>query len=98
MAAAEQAARLAPRGDPFVLDALAAAYASAGQYQPAVRYQTEAIAVAPESFAPQFAERLALYRQGRPFRNTASGAVADDEVRAASLESTELQQPVNLAH
>jgi tetratricopeptide (TPR) repeat protein len=98
VAAAEQAAKLAPRGDPFVLDALAAAYASAGQYQPAVRYQTEAIAVAPESFAPQFAERLALYRQGRPFRNTASGAVADDEVRAASLESTELQQPVNLAH
>ena len=98
VAAAERAAKHSPHGDPFVLDALAAAYASAGQYSPAVRYQSEAIAVAPESFAPQFAERLALYQQGRPFRNGASGAVADDEVRAASLESAERRPAVNLAH
>jgi tetratricopeptide (TPR) repeat protein len=104
LAAAERAAKLSPPGDPFVFEALAAAYAGAGQFERAVRYQTEAIAVAPESFAPQFATRLALYQQGRPFRNGASGATVDgdgdddDDVRAASLESAEPGPAVNRAH
>jgi tetratricopeptide (TPR) repeat protein len=90
--AAERAARLAPPGDPFVLDALAAAHASAGHFDQAVRYQREAISVAPEGFAEPFAARLALYEQRQPFRNAATGREVDASVDAASLERPVRQQ------
>jgi tetratricopeptide (TPR) repeat protein len=86
VASAEQAARLAAPGDPFVLDALAAAYANAGQFDRAVRYQQEAITNVPGNFAEPFGARLALYEQRRPYRNGSGGAV-DSHVRAASLEA-----------
>ena len=50
LASAQRAAQLAAPGDPFVLDALAAAYASMGQFDHAVRYQQEAIINVPERF------------------------------------------------
>jgi len=83
---AERAAQLAAPGDPFVLDALAAAHANAGHFDRAIRFQQEAIVNVPEDFAGPFRERLALYQQQRPFHNGASDLV-DENVRAASLEA-----------
>jgi tetratricopeptide (TPR) repeat protein len=87
LASAEQAARLAAPGDPFVLDALAAAHANAGQFDRAVRYQQDAIANVPGNFAEPFGARLALYQHGRPYRNGSIRPV-DGHVRAASLETS----------
>lgn len=84
MAAAQAAMKIAAAGDPFMLDTLAAAYASAGQFDQAVRLQEEAISNVPESFAQPFNSRLALYRAKQPFRN---GTTVDGDVRAASLEA-----------
>lgn len=81
LAAAERAARLAPPGDPFVLDALAAAHAGVGQFDQAIRYQREAIAAAPKGFGESFSARLALYERRKPFRNAANGETG---VEAAS--------------
>jgi tetratricopeptide (TPR) repeat protein len=82
IAAARMAAKLTPANDSFVLEALAAAHASAGQFEEAVRLQQQAIAATPGDFAQPLRERLVLYRQGRPFLSEASGTV-----RAASHES-----------
>jgi tetratricopeptide (TPR) repeat protein len=87
LASAARAAELATPGDPFMLDALAAAHANAGQFDRAVRCQQEAIINVPGDHAQPFRERLALYEQQRPFRNGASDIV-DENVRAASLETT----------
>ena len=87
LAAAQRAAQLAAPGDPFVLDALAAACASMGQFDHAVRYQQEAIANVPEDFAGPFQGRLALYQQRHPFRNGPVADFVDGNVRAASLET-----------
>jgi tetratricopeptide (TPR) repeat protein len=86
LASAQRAAELSAPGDPFVLDALAAAHANAGQFERAVRYQQEAMSNAPQTFAQPFAARLALYEQRRPFRNDASTS-SGEEVRAASLDA-----------
>jgi tetratricopeptide (TPR) repeat protein len=88
LAAAKVAAKLSPPNDPFVLDALAAAHATAGEFERAIRYQQEAIAVAPESFVPQFSARLDLYRLQKPFRNNAIAAARSKRnIRQASLET-----------
>jgi tetratricopeptide (TPR) repeat protein len=86
LASASRAAQLAAPGDPFMLDALAAAHANAGQFDRAIRCQQEAIINVPGDFAQPFRERLALYEQHRPFRNGADDFV-DGNVRAASLEA-----------
>jgi tetratricopeptide (TPR) repeat protein len=91
LAAAERAANLAPPGDCFVLDALAAAHANAGHFDQAVRYQKEAVSAAPTDFQPSFADRLALYQRRRPFRNGIE-RTPDAAVRAASLETNARQQ------
>jgi tetratricopeptide (TPR) repeat protein len=85
--AAERAAKLSPAGDPFVLDALAAAHANAGDFEAAVHYQKLAMSVAPKSFEPPFAERLSLYEHQQPYRNEAAAPTADRHVRAASLDA-----------
>ena len=55
VASAEQAAtKIAAPGDPFVLDTLAAAHASAGEFDRAVRFQEEAISNVPANFADPF--------------------------------------------
>jgi tetratricopeptide (TPR) repeat protein len=92
LVAAQRAAKYAPPGDCFVLDALAAAHANAGHFDEAVRYQREAVSAAPGGFAQPFAARLALYEQGQPFRNAIGRPAAAGEVRAASLESSGRQQ------
>jgi tetratricopeptide (TPR) repeat protein len=91
LAAAEAAAKLAAPGDPFVLDALAAANANAGRFERAVHIQQEAIINVPEDFAGPFQERLAMYGAGQPFRNGTTKPV-DENVRAASLETDSATQ------
>jgi tetratricopeptide (TPR) repeat protein len=91
LASAQRAVGLAAPGDPYMLDALAAALASAGEFDRAVRYQQEAVSNMPGGFAEPFTARLALYEQHRPFRNGASDMsgenVVDENIRAASLEA-----------
>jgi serine/threonine-protein kinase len=57
--------------DPSCLDVLAAAYAEAGQFDEAVRYQTRALDD-PElkgDLRTAAGQRLELYRQKKPFRD-----------------------------
>jgi tetratricopeptide (TPR) repeat protein len=74
IAAAEQAAKLAPGNDYLILDTLAAAHASAGQFDKASEIQQRALASAPPEIAPSLKKRLALYQHGRAFRNVAAAS------------------------
>jgi Tfp pilus assembly protein PilF/mono/diheme cytochrome c family protein len=68
----ERAAVLTGRADPSVLDALAAAYAAAGQYDRAVTTAELAMQTATTARIPALAaeiqQRLALYQSRKPFR------------------------------
>jgi tetratricopeptide (TPR) repeat protein len=71
IAAGENAARLTGDADPAVLDTLAAAYASAGRFDDAVRTLERAIAISREhgdtASVREFTGRLASYRARRPY-------------------------------
>jgi cytochrome c-type biogenesis protein CcmH/NrfG len=56
--------------EPYCLDTLAAAYAEAGQFDEAVRYQTRAVddPALGGDFRTAADKRLELYRQMKPFR------------------------------
>jgi tetratricopeptide (TPR) repeat protein len=87
LAAAQRAVDLSEPGDCFVLDALAAAHASAGAFEEAARVQLQALATAPPDYLDPLRQRLTLYEQGQPFvSGTLNGAV-----RAAS-HSGEVEQ------
>jgi tetratricopeptide (TPR) repeat protein len=64
---AERAAALTGRRDAAALDALAAAYASAGIYDRAVATATEALALGPPN-AAEITARRELYRAETPYR------------------------------
>jgi hypothetical protein len=53
------------------LDVLAAAYAEAGQFEEAERYQTRALdnPALKNDLRTAFRQRLELYRQRKPFRD-----------------------------
>ena len=89
LASAERAAQLAAPGDPFVLDALAAAHANAGQFDRAVRVQQEAIVNVPGDFAAPFRERLALYRAAAALPQR-SGTATSSTKTCAPLRSKPL--------
>jgi serine/threonine-protein kinase len=57
--------------DPVCLDTLASAYAEAGQFEEAVRYQTRALddRALRNDLRPGARQRLELYRQKKPFRD-----------------------------
>jgi tetratricopeptide (TPR) repeat protein len=57
--------------NPICLDTLAAAYAAAGQFEEAVRYQTRALddPALKGAFRTAAKQRLELYRQKKPFRD-----------------------------
>jgi tetratricopeptide (TPR) repeat protein len=66
---AAQAADLTERQDPHALDVLAAAYASAGDFDRAVDTAGAALRLAPEgAFAAEVRARLQLYREHKPYR------------------------------
>lgn len=80
--AAGRAQQLTDGDDCYVLEALAAAYASDGQYGNAVRCQQQAIAAAPPELSDQLYARLALYERHHPAAHETTS-----EVRAASHET-----------
>lgn len=85
VALAEQAARLSGPEDYMVLDTLAAAHASARQFEQAVRFEEQALATAPRDSSTPLEQRLAMYRNGQDFTATPTQSA----VRTASHESIE---------
>ena len=66
---ASRAVELTGRQDPIALDVLAAAHAAAGNFDRAIATAEAALALKPATNASNaLSARLALYRQGRPFR------------------------------
>ena len=53
-----------------VLDTLAAAHAEQGQFDQAVEWQEKTVQLAPAQQQDELRERLEMYRQGKPFRET----------------------------
>jgi tetratricopeptide (TPR) repeat protein len=80
--AAQEAANLSIGDNYVILDTLAAAHASAGQFDDAIAAQRKAIACAPPDEVSAMKERLTLYQGGHPFHSTP----VKSEVRQASLE------------
>jgi tetratricopeptide (TPR) repeat protein len=74
---AERAARLTERGNPAILDTLAAAYAEVGRYREAAEIARQNLALAAQRNNQRLAEtlkvRLALYEIEAPFRETRPG-------------------------
>jgi serine/threonine protein kinase/WD40 repeat protein/regulation of enolase protein 1 (concanavalin A-like superfamily) len=50
------------------IDTLAAAHAEAGDFDAAVKYEEQALTLAPEALRAEFSHRLALYSQSKPYR------------------------------
>ncbi|MEX2317970.1 MAG: tetratricopeptide repeat protein, partial [Pirellulales bacterium] len=69
LALAQKGAALSETPDCFMLDALAAAQASSGQFDEAARTVRQAISAAPNDFVVPLQQRLALYRQQKPYVN-----------------------------
>lgn len=70
---------------PEYVDTLAAACAEAGDFEEAVRWQQKAIDEAAPQYQQQFAERLALYQSGQPYRE---GVPSADPVVDESFDET----------
>jgi hypothetical protein len=69
VAAATRAAELSQWKDPTVLSTLAAAFAEAGDFSSAVRWEERAVdRFAAWGIAWNYPERLALYKSGKPYR------------------------------
>ena len=73
---ARDAVQLTGRQNAEALDVLAAAYAAASQFEPAIATAEEALALPPiaatSAAADAIRQRLELYRQGQPYRTRAS--------------------------
>lgn len=87
IAAAERAAKLAPANDYLILDTLAAAHASAGQFDQAGDLQQQALACAPPEIATAMKRRLSLYRNGQVFRNVGTPGSEYDSSSETDVES-----------
>jgi spermidine synthase len=74
IALAEQACDRTAYRDPNFLDTLAAAYAAAGRFAPAVSTARKALALMTAQGSPEIEEqiraRLALYQAGQPYRES----------------------------
>src|SRR5262249_6561351 len=68
VALARQACRATEWKHPFCLGTLGAALAETGAFDEAIRWQTEALALYPESEKAAGRERLELYRDAQPYR------------------------------
>lgn len=66
------------------LEALAAAHANAGQFEQAVKVQTEARDNAPVNEQVKFAERIKLYQSGQPYRDARANPQANPQANATS--------------
>jgi Flp pilus assembly protein TadD len=85
VAFAERAAGLTGRKNPSILDTLAAAYAAAGQFEPAAQAEREAFDLASDAnasdMAIEFLKRLDLYRAKKAYREDA-GVKGDAGIKA----------------
>jgi tetratricopeptide (TPR) repeat protein len=71
---AQQAVRLSRHQDPNTLDTLAVAYAETGQFDQAIANAEAALRLIPDPQDPaaeQIRQRIALFRSGKPYRETA---------------------------
>ena len=71
VAAAKKAWELPMWSEFRVLDVLAAAYAEAGDFAQAVKWQEKVVSMLPPSQRSDYESRLALYWEGKPFRESA---------------------------
>jgi tetratricopeptide (TPR) repeat protein len=65
---AERACGLSAWTNGNIVDTLAAAYASAGDFENAVKWQSKAVQLAPDKQKRDFNERLDLYKSKKPYR------------------------------
>ncbi len=81
--AAEKAVELDGRADSKYLDTLAAAYASAGEFDKAKQTVAEAIKIASKKHVNSLQRRLALYQQNQPYHQSAqiAGRSEDSAIR-----------------
>ena len=68
------------------LDTLAAAFASAGQFEEAVKTLNEAIELAPSTLRPDYIARVKLYKAGKPFRTHPAADVVQAVYEASDDE------------
>jgi tetratricopeptide (TPR) repeat protein len=68
VADATKACELSAWKDDASLDTLAAAYAAAGDFEQAIKWQEKALSLAGDADRADFASRLKLYRDGKAFR------------------------------
>ena len=54
---------------PGFLDTLAAAYAEAGRFDDAIKWQQKVIDMVPPDEKPEYESRLKLYQAGKPYRD-----------------------------
>jgi tetratricopeptide (TPR) repeat protein len=71
--AATKACELSKWKNPDWLDTLAAAYARAGDFDEAAKYESQAIEHAPEAQRSDMNARLELYRSGKAYQEPAAG-------------------------
>jgi tetratricopeptide (TPR) repeat protein len=69
LAAARRGMEFAAPDDCYMLDALAAAQANAGNFEAAAATLQQAMQSSPPEFGPVLRQRLTLYQQRQPFRN-----------------------------
>jgi tetratricopeptide (TPR) repeat protein len=70
VALATQAAKLTQWKDDTVLDVLAAAYAEAGDFNSAQKWQGKAILLGSQQDVPFYQRRLVNYQEGKPWRES----------------------------
>ncbi|HSQ55733.1 MAG TPA: tetratricopeptide repeat protein, partial [Gemmata sp.] len=68
---ATQACELTDFAVPGYVDTLAAAYAEAGRFEDAVRWQEKAVNLVTEEYREDYQSRLELYRGEKPYRDEA---------------------------
>ena len=68
LAAATRAMELPMWSEFRVLDVLAAAYAEAGDFEQAVKWQTKVVDMLPPTQRADYEARLDLYRERKPYR------------------------------
>jgi tetratricopeptide (TPR) repeat protein len=65
---AAKACELSAWKDAGMIDTLAAAYAQAGDFDAAIKWQTEAVAIVPAAAKSDYQSRLDLYKAHQPYR------------------------------
>jgi tetratricopeptide (TPR) repeat protein len=91
VAVAVQAVKLSPDGDYLVLDTLATARASAGQFKQAIEIEQKAVAAAPPELALALKQRLDFYHRGIAYRPATSRVRRVSHESPVDSSSTEIE-------